>query len=228
MTDFQGFPKELPAFFKSLKKNNTKEWFQENKKDYEVHVKHPSEEFVVAMGEKLRTISPEINAIPKVNKSLFRINRDTRFAKDKSPYKTNLGILFWDGPGKRMENSGFYFHLEEDYVMLGCGMHTMTQKSLQAYREALTDKKAGPKLGKVIQTLKSKKYLIANEHYKRVPRGFEANTEFEEKMLRFNGLTARVEMPVPSELYSYKILDLVFDHFKAMSPIHNWVTKFVD
>jgi len=75
------------------------------------------------MGEKLRPLCPGINAIPKVNKSLFRINRDTRFAKDKSPYKTNLGILFWEGQGKRMESSGFYFHLEENLLMIGCGMY---------------------------------------------------------------------------------------------------------
>jgi len=122
MTGFNGFPRELPRFLSQLEKNNTVEWFSARQKDYEAFVKHPSEEFVVAVGDRLRTFCPGINAIPKVNKSLFRINRDIRFSKDKSPYKTNLGILFWEGPGKRMESSGFYFHLEGDLMMVGCGL----------------------------------------------------------------------------------------------------------
>jgi uncharacterized protein (TIGR02453 family) len=110
MSKFRGYPRELITFFDQLKRNNTKEWFTEHKKDYEAYVKQPSEGFVLAMGAKLKAISPGIHAIPKVNQSLFRLNRDTRFSKDKTPYKTNLGIWFWEGGRKRMECSGFYFH----------------------------------------------------------------------------------------------------------------------
>ena len=110
MSAFKGFPRELVRFFNGLRKNNTKEWFQDHKQDYEDHVKQPSMEFVMAMGEKLKTVAPKIHAIPKVNQSLFRLNRDTRFSKDKRPYKANLGIWFWEGDRKRMECPGFYFH----------------------------------------------------------------------------------------------------------------------
>jgi uncharacterized protein (TIGR02453 family) len=82
-------------------------------------VKGPSGAFVVSMGAKLKAISPAIKAIPKVNQSLFRVNRDTRFSADKSPYKTNLGIWFWEGEKKRMECPGFYFHLDTENLMLG-------------------------------------------------------------------------------------------------------------
>lgn len=81
----------------------------------------------LAMGDKLKAISPGIHAIPKVNQSLFRLNRDTRFSKDKTPYKTNLGIWFWEGERKRMECSGFYFYLGEGNLMLGTGIHVFSK-----------------------------------------------------------------------------------------------------
>ena len=78
---------------KSRKKNNTKQWFDKHRNEYEENVLFPLREFVVTMGERLRKIAPAVNAIPKVNQSLFRINRDTRFSKDKSPYKTCMWIF---------------------------------------------------------------------------------------------------------------------------------------
>jgi len=113
MAKFNGFPRQYFTFFNQLKKNNTREWFEEHRGDYDEFVLDPAREFVIAMGEKLRKIAPAVNAIPKINQSLFKINRDVRFSKDKSPYKTNMGIWFWEGRGKRMESSGFYFHFAD-------------------------------------------------------------------------------------------------------------------
>jgi uncharacterized protein (TIGR02453 family) len=107
MAGFEGFPRETLRFFEGLRANNTKEWFEAHRKDYEDHVKGPSGAFVIAMGAKLKEISPAIKAIPKVNQSLFRVNRDTRFSADKSPYKTNLGIWFWEGEKNGWSARGF-------------------------------------------------------------------------------------------------------------------------
>ena len=93
MANFKGFPKEFITFFENLKQNNSKDWFEKNRKDYEQFVMHPAREFVAEMGKKLRKIAPDVNAIPKINKSLFKINRDVRFSKDKSLYKTYMGHL---------------------------------------------------------------------------------------------------------------------------------------
>jgi len=110
MSNFKGFPKEFITFFENLKQNNSKDWFEKHRKDYEELVLHPAREFVEEMGKKLRRIAPAIHAIPKINQSLFKISRDVRFSKDKSPYKTTMGICFGEGSRKRMECSGFYFH----------------------------------------------------------------------------------------------------------------------
>jgi uncharacterized protein (TIGR02453 family) len=222
MSKFRGYPRELITFFDQLKRNNTKEWFTEHKKDYEAYVKQPSEGFVLAMGAKLKAISPGIHAIPKVNQSLFRLNRDTRFSKDKTPYKTNLGIWFWEGGRKRMECSGFYFHLGDGNLMLGTGMHIFPKELLGPFRDAVVHKKYGPELKKAIKKVSNCGYIITGKHYKRVPGGYDDAHENAEFLLH-NGLAAMYESEIPEKLFSKGIVDHVFAHFKKMSPLHEWL-----
>jgi uncharacterized protein (TIGR02453 family) len=108
---FTGFPQKGLVFFKELAENNDKLWFDAHRGDYEHHVLGPARYFIVALGDRLKSIAPKIQADPRVNKTLFRINRDTRFRHDKTPYKTHLALWFWEGTRPRMECSGFYFHL---------------------------------------------------------------------------------------------------------------------
>lgn len=225
MTGFKGFPTQCPKFLSDLEKNNTTAWFTDHKKDYDTYIKKPSEEFVSAMGEVIRSFCPKINAIPKVNKSLFRINRDTRFSTDKSPYKTNLGILFWEGPGKRMENSGFYFHLEKDMMMVGCGLYIFPKPVIQKFRETVMDKKKGTALEKITQDLRSKGYDVATKYYKQTPRGFSPCSDFEKEFLLYSGLSAYMEFAIPDVLFSPGIIEFTRNHFQAMNPLHQWIVS---
>ena len=83
---FNGFSGEMLRFLADLKENNSKEWFDPHRDDYDKYVMEPSREFVIDMGDRLREVIPGIVAAPRVNQSIFRLNRDTRFSKDKSPY----------------------------------------------------------------------------------------------------------------------------------------------
>jgi uncharacterized protein (TIGR02453 family) len=222
MSDFNGFFPETVAFFDTLEKNNTREWFEKHKNDYETYVRRPSEDFVLAMGDRLKKIAPDINAIPKVNQSLFRINRDTRFSHDKSPYKTNLGILLWEGGGKRMESSGFYFHLGEGRLLLGAGMYRFSKGLMDKWREAVVDKKSGATLTKAIRKVENLGYEIGESHYKRVPAGYSPdhpNAEY----LKYIGLAAFWTGEIPEAFLSNEIVAFAFAHFKKMSPIHEWL-----
>jgi uncharacterized protein (TIGR02453 family) len=222
MPSFEGFPEEMITFFEDLKKNNRKEWFDAHRKEYERFVMDPARDFVLEMGEKLRTIAPGINAVPKVNHSLFRINRDTRFSKDKIPYKVNLGIWFWEGARKRMECSGFYFHFGGGRMMLGAGMYLFSPELLKAYREAVVHKVHGKRLAKAVSEVSGKGYLIGVKHYKKVPRGLDGDHERSEFLLH-KGLTAMKEQEIPGEFFSGAIIDHAFSSFKDMSPIHEWL-----
>ena len=90
----KSFPGNSVRFLSKLKRNNNREWFESHREEFVTSVLEPAQEFVVVLGELLRTIAPGIIAIPKTDKSIFRLHRDVRFSKNKSPYKTNLGILF--------------------------------------------------------------------------------------------------------------------------------------
>ena len=219
---FDGFPKELTTFFAELAMNNTKPWFNEHKKDYEKFVLEPSKLFVVVMGERLSELSPDINAIPAVNKSLFRLNRDIRFSKDKSPYKTNLGILFWEGTKKRMECPGFYFHVEVNNLMLGGGIYQFPKDMLERYRKAASNKNAGKELNKVVNGLKQEKINLGGAYYKRVPQGYDPEHENAE-LLKYNGLYTMAETKIPKEFYSDKLIDYCFERYKKMHPLHKWI-----
>jgi uncharacterized protein (TIGR02453 family) len=222
MSDFNGFFPETVTFFDTLEKNNSKEWFEKHKNDYETYVRRPSEDFVLAMGDRLKKIAPDINAIPKVNQSMFRLNRDTRFSHDKSPYKTNLGILFWEGSGNRMECSGFYFHLGEGRLLLGAGMYRFSKGLMDKWRDAVVDKKSGATLKKAVRKVENLGYEIGESHYKRVPAGYDpdhTNAEY----LKYIGLAAFWTGDILEAFFSKEIVEFAFGHFKKMSPIHEWL-----
>ena len=105
---FSSFPKEGLQFLRSLKRNNNREWFKKHKSIYELHVKQPIEDLIGAMAEDFQRLAAEMAALPKV--SAHRIYRDTRFSKDKSPYKTRVAAAApRTGMGKH-EGAGFYLH----------------------------------------------------------------------------------------------------------------------
>lgn len=220
--DFPGFPREGVKFLEDLKANNTKKWFEAHRDGFRRYVMEPAEAFVVAMGGRLRQIAPQIHAEPKVNKSIFRINRDTRFSRDKSPYKTHLGIWFWEGEGPRMECSGFYFHLEPPRLMLGAGMYVFPRAVLEGYRRAVAHAKYGPALARGLARIERRGYGVGGEHYKKTPPGFDANHP-RAALLRHNGLFASAETEIPAELYSPAIVAYCLARYREMAPLHEWL-----
>ena len=220
---FSGFPKQTLTFFRNLAKNNDKLWFDSHREEYEKFVAAPSRDFVLALGDKLKRISPAVHADPRTNQSIFRINRDTRFSHDKTPYKTHLGIWFWEGARPRMECSGFYFHLEPGRLMLGVGLYMFPKELLDLFRQSVVHPKHGPLLTKAVADIRKKKgYFWGNQSYKKTPPGYDPhhpNAEF----LLYNGLHAGVELPISPEVYKPGLADLCFNHYKTLLPLHAWL-----
>jgi len=225
---FNGFPKECISFFRELSSNNTIHWFKQHKREYDAFVLKPARNFVYDMGERLRLIAPRINADPRTNRSLFRINRDVRFSADKSPYKTHLALWFWEGSGPRMECSGFYFHLEPGKLMLGVGIYCFPKPLLDKYRTYVVHKKHGPALAQVIDSVTGAGSItLGGNHYKRTPRGFDPNHKYAGLLLH-NGLYAGEDTPVPDELFSEELVDFCFERFNIMAPLHRWLVNLTE
>lgn len=221
---FQGFTPQTVKFFNELRQHNNRAWFQERKPLYDREVLAPSRAFVAAMGERLQKIAPLVSAEPKVNQSLFRIYRDVRFSQDKSPYKTHLGVWFWEGPGPRMECSGFYFHLDPPKVMLAVGMHCLPKFLLPPFRQAVADDNLGARLERAVAKVRRAGYEVGGLKYKRVPRGFDPEHPRQE-LLRYDSLWAAWEVDIPPELYTAELPAWCLPHFKAMLPLHQWLLE---
>ena len=113
---------ELFAFFRELKQNNNRDWFQANKQRYEKQVREPLLDFIVDFGVRLPEISRHYVAdARKSGGSLFRIYRDVRFSKDKTPYKTGAGVQFRHEAAKDVHAPGFYLHIEPGACFIGAG-----------------------------------------------------------------------------------------------------------
>ena len=127
-----------PAFFKfldGLAKNNNKEWFDQNRATYEEEVKKPFRNLVEALTEKLAKDLPEINR--EVSKSIFRINRDIRFAKDKSPYKNHVAAVFSRKGTQDLDYPGFYIHFGSKEIRVGGGKYDVSKEQLAKIRQEI-------------------------------------------------------------------------------------------
>lgn len=164
---------ELFAFFRDLRENNDRDWFQANKKRYEAHVKIPLQQFIRDFAAHLETISPHYIADPRGNGgSLFRIYRDVRFSKDKSPYKTSAGLHFRHEKGKDVHAPGFYLHLEPGSVFAGVGIWHPENKTLNKIRDAIV---ADPNHWREMMSNKafSDAFSLGGESLKRAPKGYD-------------------------------------------------------
>lgn len=224
---FKGFPKELITFLEELRGNNNKIWFEAHRQDFDRYFMEPARDFVLALGDRLQTFVPEVVADPRTDRSIFRLHRDTRFSSDKSPYKTNLALWFWEGDRPRMENSGFYFHLEPPNLMVASGIYIFPPPLLKAYREAVVNRDLGPELVEAIRHVAAfDSYSIGGEHYKKVPRGYDPEHPLS-KLLLYNGLTVDLTQAIPEVLFSPEIVDYTVTHYRNMLPIHRWLVSMM-
>lgn len=215
-----------PALFKflrELKENNNRAWFQENKSRYEEDVKEPLLQFIRDFGIHLPEINENYTAEAKANGgSMFRIYRDIRFSKDKSPYKTAAAIQFRHIAGKDVHAPGFYLHLEPDSVFAGCGIWRPESKVAGKIRDAIVAK---PDLWRtaVENDLFRASFRLEGESLKRPPRGFDAEHPLIEDLKRkdFIGSTELSEEIACADDFLQHYVDLC----KATSPFMQFLTE---
>ena len=183
------FDTKLFDFLRELRENNCREWFHAHKARFEAEVRDPLLRFVGDVGPRLEKISPHIIADPRpVGGSVFRIYRDTRFSKDKTPYKTNLGAHFRHAAGKDVHAPGYYLHLEPGDVFAGSGVWRPDAPSLARIRDAIVDD--SPAWKKII-THKSFAggCTLSGDKLKRPPRGYDKDHPFIEDLKRKDFVT---------------------------------------
>jgi uncharacterized protein (TIGR02453 family) len=220
------FTKQTFAFLSSLTENNTREWFEEHKQDYENFVREPALDFISDMGNEMPAISKHFLALPKkVGGSLMRVQRDTRFGRDKTPYKTNLGIQFRHEVGKDIHAPGYYLHIEPGECFVGVGLWHPDADALFKIREGIA------KNGKA--WVKARDDRDFNKHFELVgdalanaPRGYARDHPLVEDLKRkdFIGLAALSEANVTSKNFRARVVE----RFKQAGPYMGFLCKALE
>ncbi|MGB9664584.1 MAG: DUF2461 domain-containing protein [Ignavibacteria bacterium] len=218
------FPFNTIEFLKKLSKNNSREWFHSHREEYEINFLLPAKICVIQLGDFLRGYIPNIIAVPEINKSIFRLNRDVRFSKNKKPYKTNLGLYFWEGKKKKLDSSGFYFHIEPKIFLIAVGFYIFPPEILKKYRQILLQQTKNSELFKIIRSLRKKGYSIEEEKYKKLPAGFTPDHPFAQ-LSKFSGLYAMYETSDLDQFKKKDIIEFSQKVMKDMIPLHQWIVK---
>ena len=174
-SDFNGFPLGMLHFLDELSKNNNRLWFNNNKSRYESELLEPALAYIEAMQRPLKKLSPHFRAVPKrTGGSLMRIYRDTRFAKDKRPYKTNVGIHFRHEVGRDVHAPGYYVHIDTEQVFIGAGIWHPDSSTLSKIRAAIDTDAAAWRRARNSKPFCAR-FDLSGESLKRPPRGYDAD-----------------------------------------------------
>ncbi len=166
------FTKNTFKFLTDLEKNNSRDWFEANKHKYEETVREPALEYIEAMAPHLARISGSFIASPKkVGGSLMRVYRDVRFGKDKTPYKTNIGIQFRHVAGKDVHAPGFYMHIERSEIFVGAGIWRPDSTTIKNMRMAMDESPAAWK--KIKNKVLKEGFALHGDSLKKAPRGYD-------------------------------------------------------
>lgn len=220
-THFTAFPSEGLQFLRRLKRNNNREWFAENKSTYEKWVQKPMVDLVENMALEFEKFAPEIQASPKA--SLYRIYRDTRFSKDKTPYKTHVAAVFHLRALQKHEGAGYYFHIAPTEVFMGGGLYMSLPEDLQAVREAIASQ---PRRFRRILTAPSFRKIfgeLTGEQLTRVPRGFPADHPAAD-YLRYKQFLGE-RRTEPEVAVSPKFIKTLVETFKTLTPLVQFLNE---
>jgi uncharacterized protein (TIGR02453 family) len=217
---FPGFPQEAMQFFRGLARNNNRDWFQPRKPLFEEHVKQPMRELVEALNGALKSFAPEYVTDP--DKAMYRFYRDTRFSKDKTPYKDHIAASFYrrgTGPHKY---GGYYLQVSHKDVAVGGGVYMPEPEVLLAIRGH--NAANHQKFRKILAAPAVKRTLgeLQGDQLSRVPKGFPADHPAAD-LLRFKSFFLYVQLD-PALAATPKFFEEVRTRFRTMKPFLDFLT----
>lgn len=233
-TSFDGFPQAGIDFLAGLSRDNSKTYFDAHRKAYDNDLIAPAKAFVTELGAALsQGTGRQVRAEPRVNGSIFRMNRDIRFSADKTPYKDHLDFIFWEGEGKGRLCPSFYLRITPTETILGTGMIGFDKKKLPAFRDAVADDAQGAALEAAIAEARSKAEAFGDTelrgtHYKKVPRGFDADHPRAE-LLKHAGVHLQyLDHAPPAEQSSNAFVGWCTERYLALDPLQSWLVATFD
>lgn len=212
---FDGFSTEAIKFLKELKANNNREWFAEHKKVYEREVKAPAQHFCEEMAVSLE----KLTGAPHGSK-VFRIHRDVRFSKDKTPYNAHLHISFI--PQLKADHPPhWFFGLDPASLTLGVGNFMFEKEQLEAYRKRV-DGKEGAALAQKLAKLEKGGVRLGKIDLKRVPAPYDKDHPYGD-LLKRKGLSAWIDFKNTRPATNKDVVKTCTASFKQIKPVYDWL-----
>jgi uncharacterized protein (TIGR02453 family) len=219
---FDGFPADGIRFLKRLKRNNSRPWFEEHKGEYESFVKLPMQSLIAALKPHFEKFAPEFDINPK--RSLFRVYRDVRFSRDKTPYKTHVAAHFvLRGKPKGIEGSGYYLHIEPGEVFIGGGIYMPDGDQIKRIRRAIADQP--DRFLSIIRDRRFRKRFgeLEGDKLKRVPPGYDPDHPLAE-WLKLKQFFVGADWP-ESACYKRSFVDEVARAFEETAPLVRFLNE---
>lgn len=211
---FSGFPRELFTFLEGLEEDNSKSYWDDHKEIWEASVQEPVQALMAEL-------EPEFGPL-----RTFRPNRDVRFSKDKSPYKTWVGVTTSD---KAVGGIGCFLRVEASGMRLASGSMVMAPDQLERYREGIADDASGKEFEKLVKKLAGKDLPVGHgrqDPLKRIPAGYDKEHPREE-MLRWKGAVVVKEFKHAAWMHKPGVIDKVREVWAGSAPLLEWIDKYV-
>ena len=219
--NFAGFSPDAIKFLRALKRNNRREWFQPRKEKFEALIKAPMLELIESLNHRFMDFAPQYITPPQ--KAVYRIYRDTRFSKDKTPYKTHVSAIFPRSNAVKREGSVFYFHFTEKELLVFGGVWAPERDELMAYRALLAEHHEEFSQILAQKELKRVAGSLQGEQMSRVPKGFPVDHPAE-SLLRHRQWY--LESTVDAKLItSPKVVAEIARRFAAMAPMVEFLNR---
>lgn len=216
------FSSKTSKFLLNISDNNNREWFSENKIDYQNYIETPSKFFAEDMSLALKKTTKQ-----NMSAKIFRFYRDVRFSKDKTPYNTHIRLAFYPSSNEYTKlcdaPAAFYLSLETNKLVLGSGNMQFTPNQLQNYRHQIRSQQTRKMLDQLLAKYKSKDYEINDPQLKRTPQSFDENKQIA-RLSKYKGISAFKSIPVNQE----NIDDIFYLTKEICSEMVNFYTWFLD
>jgi len=206
---FEGFPAAAISFYERLETNNTRDFWNANKREYQQYVREP----MIALADELEDeFGPA---------TVFRPNRDIRFSPDKSPYKTYQGMFV-----ERLPGTGLYAQVSADGILVSGGFHAHSPDQVERYRLAVDAAPSGAALADIVAGLGEHGLSVGGDQLKTRPRGVRPDHPRIE-LLRYRSLTASRNWAAGPDLAGRPVLDLIRQDWQRLIPLCDWLEKHV-
>jgi uncharacterized protein (TIGR02453 family) len=224
--EFTGFSAGTLSFLAELAEHNDREWFAQNRARYDSELLDRQRAFVDAVGVAFSGVDPRVQCVPSVDRSIFRINRDTRFSPDKSPYKTYSDLWFWIGSDRKTA-PGYFMRFVPEGLWVGCGAHRLTPEQVGRLRAAIVAPASGVEFERMLGELAEAGYEIGDKTLARVPAGFSKDAPRAD-LLRLTVVHAIEKVsPPPAEFEDARFVDWCMRRFARVAPLVDWLVEAV-